>query len=144
VRPGCVVRSLQTRQSRYMTVNSVTKDMAHAARSWSREYLPRCSPFITCALVGPASMHIQGYQGQWPSGQGDLASETLLLVIRCVAQYWTIGQVLIGMCGKYPMVYQQPPELTPQICLRRMESLGVQSPPGRYNLRKNSFPSGAP
>jgi hypothetical protein len=86
----------QPGQSRYDMFYSFTNEIARAARAWSRDYLPRCYPLIMCALVGPASVHILGDQEPCPDKRRRLASESLRLVLRCVARYWNIGKVLLG------------------------------------------------
>ena len=100
-----VLNSLQPGQSRYDMFYAFTNEIARAARAWSRDYLPRCYPLIMCALVGPASVHILGDQEPCPDTRRRLASESLRLVLRCVAHYWNIGKVLLG---KYWLTLLEP------------------------------------
>ena len=75
---------------------AVRNEVVHAARAWSPEYLPMCSPFIFCALIGPFSIHVLDDQERKADVQVDLGSETIRLVLRHFARYWLIGKVLIG------------------------------------------------
>lgn len=77
----------------YANINEVVR----AARAWSPQYLPVCSPLILCALLGPASVHVQDDQIQGPHRSNYLSAETIRLILRHFENYWRIGKVLMGM-----------------------------------------------
>lgn len=71
-------------------------EVYRATQLLSPQYLPLCSPFIFCALVGPGTVHVPDDRVPIESQSASLYAETIRLVLSNVARHWSIGGVLLG------------------------------------------------
>jgi hypothetical protein len=78
-----------------------TFEVYRVVRFWAPEFIPLTYPFISCALIGPAAVHVSR-SPQPPEIDGKenlrfLQRHLLELVLKHVAEYWVIGSMLQGI-----------------------------------------------
>ena len=70
-------------------------EQLRAVRLWSPDYIPFASPLITCALIGPASVHgaKRPYDGASTSSDTlhNLEAAISGFVLRRFSDYWPLG-----------------------------------------------------
>lgn len=72
-----------------------THELFRAVRYWTSDFIPSALPFIACALMGPAGIHIpRRFQPNMADNRGLLQRHLLDLVLKRVAEYWAIGSLL--------------------------------------------------
>lgn len=61
------------------------------------QFIPNCSPFIFCALVGPGTTHVPVHRIPLRNDTASICAETIQSVLRSVARHWKIGKLLLGI-----------------------------------------------
>ncbi|EED19613.1 hypothetical protein TSTA_028940 [Talaromyces stipitatus ATCC 10500] len=80
----------------HQTCTSSLSELISAAQSMSPQYIPVCSPFILCALLGPGTAHVPDDRLSQADRSNQLCAETIRLILRNYGRYWVIGKVLMG------------------------------------------------
>jgi hypothetical protein len=77
---------------------------------WTPEAVSFSSPWLVCAILGPASINVERRQRiivQWKqsqTGQNDLDRQLLLQVIKSFARYWQIAELMLSKLLSLPPV----------------------------------------
>lgn len=80
----------------HQTCSSSLSELISATQSMSPQYIPVCSPFILCALLGPGTAHVPDDRLSQVDRSNQLCAETIRLILRNYGRYWVIGKVLMG------------------------------------------------
>lgn len=74
-------------------------EIIRAVNGWSPDYMAYSSPFIICALFGPACLHFLSHKISTSRPEvGRINRELVGLVFAQFARYWNLGRLLLGGC----------------------------------------------